>query len=426
MIKVFVSSTRKDLDADCRPAVLKAFRLPTVESLAISMEDWSIEYHPAVEVCEAKIGESSHYIGIFGYFRGWVPPGHETSITELEFTWARTGKKRMVIFLPDMTQPENQPFAQELEARARAHQTQEELEAQRAFLDRVRDGGTLEFFDSALDLGMRTQQRLYLWSNPLLSQPAGPATPASRATRPRDDDLMELGRVEQVADFESTLQRLAVPGIRDAACFLVHGPPAFGQDRLIARLGRILERDAFSPPRPCVVGCGPLWRQRGLPSLLRALGREIEAGWEPASIQALAERLEMLLALSDVVLQISRLQHFEGGVAGFAAAFWQPLLAALPASTPCRLLCLATHEGAAGEAATWQSHRQDPAAAPDAARLVVLPVLRSFDAGEVTQFVRRYLPAGDVEPMTEALLADTGGNPLLLYRVLLDDSTWQS
>jgi hypothetical protein len=428
MIRVFVSSTRKDMDEDCRPIVLSAFELLNAESpvavVPINMDDWAAEYRPAVEVCEANVGGSTHYIGIFGYYRGWVPPERDVSITEMELEWARSGQKPVAVFLPHLAQPDPS-FARVMEERARPHQDEAALAAQRAFLARVSSEGTVEFVKDAAQLGIRTYRRLQLWAAPPAQQT--PASPARRDERPHQSHLLRLGRIDQVGAFERGLQRLAAAGVGGAACFLVHGRAGFGHDVLVERLKEMLNGQAYEEPHWCVVGCGPMWRQRGLSSMLRALGKELQTAREPASLAELASELESRLATSDVGLLVSRLQHYEGGVAGFAAGFWQPLLAELSGTARFRLLCVATHEGASADAGEWRPYLQDEAGAtPDMSRPIALPALTEITRGELMAFLRAYLPPEDLAPMADGLLEDTGGTPHLLYHRLLDDSFWQT
>ncbi len=98
-VKVFLSSTCKDLEQDCRPDAIDA--IIEAGAIPITMETWHTDYRPAEKVCRKKIREeSTHFLGIIAYRRGWVPPNQKKSITELEFDWSIKYKKPQVIFLP--------------------------------------------------------------------------------------------------------------------------------------------------------------------------------------------------------------------------------------------------------------------------------------------------------------------------------------
>jgi hypothetical protein len=206
---------------------------------------------------------------------------------------------------------------------------------------------------------------------------------------------------------------------------LVAGPAGHGHTRMAARLHRAFEGVSHHM-KTCTVGCGPLWRGGSLRSLLAVLGREAGLA-APATTAEAAAQITSLLAQNDVALHVTRLQHFEDGVAGFVEQFWAPLVDALPA-TPYRLLCIATYEGdPAAQAAAWAGAVQPCGVdAPDPRRLALLPPLEPFTANEVALFVRRRLPPADVGGLVAALMADTGGVPDRLYELLLDPTTWST
>ncbi|HEX2208945.1 MAG TPA: hypothetical protein VHG93_14805, partial [Longimicrobium sp.] len=204
---------------------------------------------------------------------------------------------------------------------------------------------------------------------------------------------------------------------------LISGPAGHGHAQLLGRLRRRFE-EVSRRTHPVTIGCGPLWRTGGLQSLLRVLARETGVT-ELASVDAAAAHLASLLAQKDVVLQVTALQNFEGGVDGFASQFWAPLLAALPASTPYRLLCLATHEGRTPDAPAWDAATQPCGADPwEARRLVRLAALEPFTEEDLAFFLRRRVEPAQVEPMAQGLIDTTGGMPALLYDALTDPANW--
>jgi hypothetical protein len=421
-LKVFVSSTREDLNADCRPKVLDAVKYSG--AVAVVMEDWHTGYVPAPDLVREKLNGSTHYLGVFAYRRGWTAPGDSVSITESEFEIAcmRLRPESMAVYVPQ----EGTAFAATLRERA-AVQTPDDEEAQRCFRSRVLSQGVAEPFQDVADLSMRVLRRVVLWNRPLLENELEKAPP--RGLAPHPDEVAELGRADAVHCFVTqVLPRGGGAGTPNAAGVLVSGPPAYGQAQLLMRLRRHFERHTFRPPRPVTVGCGPLWSTGGVGSLLRALAREMSIP-EPAGPAALAVTLGELLKTSDVVLEVTQLQNFEDGVPGFAKAFWRPLLDALPVATPYRLLCLATHEGAAPAAAGWEGVVQrcgPPAAAPDPRLFLHLPELGPFTEAELSVFAGGYLPPEQVQPFVKAMMTHTAGVPSHLYTLLATPSTWQT
>jgi hypothetical protein len=422
-LKVFVSSTKDDLDKDCRPRVLEV--IAKAEVVPIAMENWPSRYKPALELVLEQIDGSTHYLGLFAYRRGWTPPGTTVSITEAEFEHARTRlpQEHVAVFIP----AEGSPIARKLKKYAKDGQDEADAQAQAAFLARVRNNGTVESFRDVPELAMITMRCVMSWKTPLIDRAgAAPARAASSVAVPGPDDVAELGRRAQEDCFETDLlDRLAGPGAPPAAGVLVSGPAGHGHAQLLGRLRRRFEA-VSRRTHPCTVGCGPLWRKGGLQSLLRVLARETGAA-ELATMDAAAAHVASLLAQKDVVLQVTALQNFEGGVDGFVDQFWGPLVAALPAATPYRLLCLASHEGRTPDPPAWDATTQPCRAAPwDARRLVRLAPLEPFTAAELSLFLRARLDPDQADTMVTALMETTGGTPGLLYDALTDPANWPS
>lgn len=420
-LKVFVSSTREDLKDDCRPKVLDAVKYSG--AVAVVMEDWSAEYVPAPELVREKLDGSTHYLGVFAYRRGWMAPGDAVSITEREFEIAcvRLRRECMAVYVPQ----EGSAFAETLKVRA-AKQTPDDEAAQKRFRDRVMAQGVVEQFADVADLSIRATRRVVLWNRPLLEEVL--EKPPPRGSAPHPDEVAGLGRADHVHCFDTgVLPRTVAAGAPNAAGVLIAGPPAYGQAQLLARLRGRFERNAFRTPRPVTVGCGPLWSTGGVGSLLRAVARELAIP-EPAGPAALAPTLGELLKTSDVVLEVTQLQNFEDGVPGFVETFWRPLLDALPAGTPYRLLCMATHEGAAPAAGGWDAvvRRCPQPAAGDPRSLLLLPELGAFTAAELSVFAGAYLPPAQEQPFVTALMQQTAGVPSHLYTLLATPSTWQT
>ncbi|WFE44106.1 HEAT repeat domain-containing protein [Verrucosispora sp. WMMD1129] len=97
--KVYVSSTFPDL-TECRRAVHTAARRLNVEDVA--MESYVAESRPPLEASLRAVARSDLYIGLFAWRYGFVPAGHDQSITELEYREAlRLGKPCLIFLLAD-------------------------------------------------------------------------------------------------------------------------------------------------------------------------------------------------------------------------------------------------------------------------------------------------------------------------------------
>lgn len=420
-IQPFLSATKDDLDADCRPEAIRAVRLAGAEP--ITMETWDTEYADPVEVCREKIEQSSHYIGIFAYRRGWSPPVlQQKSITEAEFDWAVDFKKPMVVFLPH---PKS-PFTRVLEARA-SGQTDSESEAQQTFLKRVMQK-TVLLFETPSDLTTRIALRVERWSNGLPTPPAvatqAEQTPARRT--PDEVEIGTLGRTEQERDFEDALNLILRPGWARTACFLVSGANLNGHSRLAARLRKKLE--ARAGVKQYAVTLGPLWRRATTDRLVEVIGSGIERDWAPDSVEVLAERLGRMLKEGDVVLEVANVHRLDGSLPAFAEKFWQPLATALGTGSPYRLAVLVTAEQTTPP--EWEAYLQPPlrrgVVAFDPLRLIKLTELQPFDEEELVAWLQNggWLKPDDAQAFAQALIAETRGVPEILYLKLADDSTW--
>jgi KAP family P-loop domain/Domain of unknown function (DUF4062) len=96
MARVFVSSTSEDLE-ECRRSVnLTILRLGEDD---ISMEAFVEESGRPVDKSLGDVASCDVYIGIFAWRYGYIPPGHDRSITELEYRAAVQNGKPILAFL---------------------------------------------------------------------------------------------------------------------------------------------------------------------------------------------------------------------------------------------------------------------------------------------------------------------------------------
>ena len=89
-LKVFVSSTRSDLEA-CRVALLGQLvnlgKVTPEPIEPVQMDTWPSVHDLSVDWCMRQLREvSTHFTGLFAHRRGWEPSDEDTdSITELEY-----------------------------------------------------------------------------------------------------------------------------------------------------------------------------------------------------------------------------------------------------------------------------------------------------------------------------------------------------
>lgn len=96
MSKIYLSSTFDDLKA-YREAVYHALR--QLRHDVISMEDYVASPQRPLDKCLADVAACQAYVGLLAWRRGFVPPGHEQSITELELREAERHEVPRLIFL---------------------------------------------------------------------------------------------------------------------------------------------------------------------------------------------------------------------------------------------------------------------------------------------------------------------------------------
>ena len=82
---VFISATKKDMDA-YRAKLPAALKL--IEVSAFLQEDWAEGAVNVVRLCRERLDKTDGYVGVFGFRYGWVPMGHDRSITEIEYDHA--------------------------------------------------------------------------------------------------------------------------------------------------------------------------------------------------------------------------------------------------------------------------------------------------------------------------------------------------
>ena len=380
------------------------------------MESWDAEFDTALEVCRTKVvDESTHYIGIIAFRRGWVPPDSLSSVTELEFEWALEAHHPMAVFVPDATSL----FGRELLERAhRAGQNERDIQAQEAFRSRVQALGTYMPFEDPGDLTTKVMRRVLSWSAGGILGIADQGEPAPRDAPPRPtrSDLRFLGRRVQARAFQDALD------LPYAAC-IVHGPTGFGQDILVDLLAEEAEGAMPAGARSVRVAVGP-WTDR----TAEGLRLQVSSALEPAAADDARspERvLADILERQGVVLRISGVQRLEGGIDTFVGGFWEPVARALGTGSSHRVVCVATHESAEEPASLVALEAERAADPTSPVHPVVLERLEPFTSAELMAWLRRWLSNEEAMAVVQEILAETGGAPATVFHKLLyDEAIW--
>jgi hypothetical protein len=409
-VKVFISSTCKDLKQDCRCRAIETIER-TAGAEPIAMERWYADYGHTVEMCLGKLrDESTHFLGIFAYRYGWRPDGPGApSITEKEFDLAFSLKRKMFILTPE----EGSPIYTELWQRA-ADQSEEDKKAQLAFLARVGSRVCRPFKDVA-DLVSWVTHKIRDWQ----SEEGGLRAIAAarpRVAAPPPATLAKLGRVAQMQQFENCLRNQVSTIAPAVACFLVHGPAGYGHEELLGRLQQNLSSDGEA--LSCLIDAGAAWRSKDLSALLEVIGKELDEKF--ATIAQLAARLKQELTKLDVVLRFENLQRLNVTLADFITAFWQPLAQSFTADDdelPHRLIGLAGFKGALD--AACEPYLFYPGGAYEFAStsLIALPELDVFSELDLLVWLkdRGVVPHARAKDLAQRLFRETQGNPPALF-----------
>ncbi len=102
MTKIYISSTYSDL-VEHRQQVYDILRKMRYDVMA--MEDYVATDKRPLDKCLADVASCDVYVGIFAWCYGYVPPGQERSITELEYRQAGQSGLERLIFLLDEDAP---------------------------------------------------------------------------------------------------------------------------------------------------------------------------------------------------------------------------------------------------------------------------------------------------------------------------------
>jgi hypothetical protein len=418
-LKVFISSTCKDLKQDCRSRAIETIdRSDCAEPIA--MERWYEDYGYTAEMCLKKLEhESTHFLGIFAYRYGWRPNGPtDASITEKEFDHAYKLGRKMFILIPD----EGSLIHTELWKRAE-DQTDEDKDAQKAFLNRVRNKVCCPFKD-VTDLAVWVALKINKWQSNeggirAIAAAAKPESPA-----PPRDSLSTLGRIEQTRKFEDSLRDYVSLTAPEVACFLIHGKAGFGHEEMLDRLQKIVceDREVF----PIRVDAGAAWRGKDVPALLEVIGKEIEERLD--AVGTLSRRLKEEMTRLDVVIRFDNLQRLNISLADFVEGIWKPLAKSFgenDADLSQRLIGLAGFKGQLGADCDQHIFHPDSGEEFDNTRLIALPELADFTGADLLVWLKQQkMPHAKAKDLAPKLILETGGNPPALFQELMKDAIW--
>jgi hypothetical protein len=283
--RVYVSSTYSDLRT-CRERVRSALR--KLGHVDIAMEHYASEGRPPLEKCLEDVAGCDLFLGILAFRYGYIPPGEDRSVTELEYRKAlETGKPCFFFLLKeDASWPVNQ-----IEVTA--------LEKIEALRKEVQEKLLVSFFADADDLEARVLEALARWQQ----NAAGRAT-ARALRRPFQAPPLPSFYVERAAADRELAEMLLQPASQNGVLVVgaLHGLGGVGKTSLAAALAHNLAvQKRFKD--------GVLWatlRQNPdcLPLLsewIRSLG---DLEYRPTTVPAASAYLRTLLESASTLLVV--------------------------------------------------------------------------------------------------------------------------
>ena len=100
--RVFISSTYRD-NEERRKVVEDAIQRAGM--MPLWMERFTASARPTVEECLEAARDCDVYVGIVAHRYGWIPDGHDLSITEMEYDAAKVARKPRLMFEIDPKTP---------------------------------------------------------------------------------------------------------------------------------------------------------------------------------------------------------------------------------------------------------------------------------------------------------------------------------
>lgn len=215
-----MSSTKDDLVAH-RRAVLEA--IGRLEHQAVAMEDYTSADQTPLDKCLADVARCGLYVGVFAHRYGYVPPGEQYCITELEYRKAKECRIPTLVFVvdPDFPWP---PRAME------RGEGELKLEALKSELQRER---LLAFFTTPEDLASKVTAAISMvgQSDGGGSRPQGKPWQIPDCTHDFADRKVETKLLVEALQSDQ------------AQCAVIHGLPGCGKSELARRVAeRLRER----------------------------------------------------------------------------------------------------------------------------------------------------------------------------------------
>jgi hypothetical protein len=407
LCNVFVSSTVADLEA-LRRQVQDAIGVAGA-SCHLS-EDWATDYDDTVAQCWRHFSDANSFMLLLGHWYGSTPPGHEHSITSLEFEWAMKRREQesrrfpMAVFMPEHESPADRELRELAEplvkAKFEAGEHERLLgELHRRVTDswrtvrRFRDVQQLREYTIVICMDWRGETPL-AEAQRALGQPRTTPAPAAAVS---DAKLGALGREAQLRALRTALAESAGRADAPAVAFLVHGDEGAGHRAFLhclvdKPLKSLRPKDRVGQMQASCTDAA---------KLCAAVGQAL--GLPGATPEALADSVAAELRSRSLAFVFDRIGRYPGGAAGFHADFWRPFharLVALKAANRFDRRLVAVLAAPGGHPDAWSAAASVPTRAQgavDYGRLLALPRLGAFEREDVRRWLAEEfgMDAGD-------------------------------
>jgi hypothetical protein len=199
-----------------------------------------------------------------------------------------------------------------------------------------------------------------------------------------------------------------------------------GHREMATRLRNSFEQSTHNSVMDYAASVSPVWRGEGLRALLSVLGRALRPGFSPASVDEYAAALIERLKTSHVILTLHDVQRFTNSIEGLQSAFWSPLAARVAAGAQNSLICLVGVETAAHVTGVCAPLTDESIDAWSCDKMIGLAPLQRFTKNEIVLWLRRWMSKECAMPTSETLIAETNGEPRLIYTQFRDPGFWDS
>jgi tetratricopeptide (TPR) repeat protein len=229
--KAFISSTHDDLKEYRQAAIEVCNRLGIVP---VSMEYFEAVRAGATEASRKKIDEANAFIGIYAHRYGFIEPGHDRSVTELEYDHANAKPKETMEILCFMVE-ENYPWP----PAAIDHGNYDKLAA---FKQKIRQEHVISEFTTPGSYAMSLERALRWWLAEGHREPEHPDE-GQRTRRmiwqlpPCSDDF--VGREEEVRLLTEALSART----RTARTAVISGRAGVGKTQLALKVAEEIREE---------------------------------------------------------------------------------------------------------------------------------------------------------------------------------------